>query len=182
VFTIKQAAEVCGVEVRSLRGRVDRGSVAAVKVDGRRLVSRAELERVGLWPADRSPAPDAAPEDLDAEARRRWESTVAHLKAEDRWDPIFAPTVERYVRAEQRAREAREVLARTGMTARGSQGQPVEHPALQTERAAHRDAAAAERELLLTPASRRRFAMVLRRPGGGKFGFVFGENAGNSHA
>ncbi len=49
-FTIREAAEQCGVTYATLRKRVDRGSVRSVKQDGIRLVPRTELERTGLWP------------------------------------------------------------------------------------------------------------------------------------
>jgi hypothetical protein len=49
-FTIRDAADQCGVSYETMRKRVDRGSVRSVKQDGVRLVPRAELDRTGLWP------------------------------------------------------------------------------------------------------------------------------------
>ena len=60
--------------------------------------------------------------------------------------------LERYVRALARGRDARAELERHGsLTAVGSQGQPVPHPAVRIGREAERDAAEYARDLLLTP-------------------------------
>lgn len=62
-YTIRAAAERCGVSYQSMRKRVDRGALEVIKQGGRRLISRSELERVGLWP-------DTPPERIDAEIDR----------------------------------------------------------------------------------------------------------------
>ena len=63
--------------------------------------------------------------------------------------------LERYIRALFRASAARAVIKAEGLTATGSMGQPVPHPALKVAREAERDAAEYARDLLLTPRSRR---------------------------
>lgn len=55
VFTIREAAEHCGVSYQTLRKRVDRGTVQIVKSrDGIRRIPRSELERVQLWPGSKA--------------------------------------------------------------------------------------------------------------------------------
>lgn len=70
-YTIREAAALCGIGHRALRGRVDTGKLRTVKVDGVRRIPRAELERVGLrvlangnagrTAADGNPAADVSP-------------------------------------------------------------------------------------------------------------------------
>lgn len=52
-FSIREAAERCGVSYQAMRKRVDRGSVQVVKRDGVRRIPRTELERAELWPGAR---------------------------------------------------------------------------------------------------------------------------------
>jgi hypothetical protein len=52
-FSIREAAERCGVSYQAMRKRVDRESVRVVKRDGVRRIPRSELERAGLWPGAR---------------------------------------------------------------------------------------------------------------------------------
>lgn len=101
-------------------------------------------------PRDAAPPPD----DLDDESKDLWRKTKRHLVKQGTWQDSDAATLERYVRAMQRAREARS--ATRGLTTKGSQGQLVQHPNLKTEREALRDAHLYATDLLLTPASRRR--------------------------
>lgn len=51
-FTIREAAEICGMTYEALRARVDRGSLRAGKrrEDGARIIPKSELERLGLLP------------------------------------------------------------------------------------------------------------------------------------
>lgn len=49
-FTIREAAEHCGVTYQAMRKRVDRETLRTVKKDGVRVIPRSELERAGLWP------------------------------------------------------------------------------------------------------------------------------------
>jgi phage terminase small subunit len=73
--------------------------------------------------------------------------------------------LERYVVAVARARDARAELERHGsLTAVGSQGQPVPHPAVRIAREAERDAAEYARDLLLTPRARRAAGVAERTP------------------
>lgn len=59
-YTLRDAAELCGVELASLRKRADRGTLRTVKLDGVRHVPHSELERLGLLP-------DARVRELEAE-------------------------------------------------------------------------------------------------------------------
>ena len=51
-YTIKEAAERCGVSVQAMRKRVDRGQMQVIQREdhGVRRIPQSELERVGLWP------------------------------------------------------------------------------------------------------------------------------------
>jgi len=60
-FTIREAADRCGLSYQAMRKKVDRGTVRVVKHDGIRRVPRAELKRARLWPRARADdAPDVA--------------------------------------------------------------------------------------------------------------------------
>jgi hypothetical protein len=99
-FTIRAAAERCGVSYDSLRKRVDRGSLQVVKEDGLRMIPREELERAGLWPeegADRVEAEIARlrseNEQLDTELRLRREALAAEGGAVPGAEAADAPGV-----------------------------------------------------------------------------------------
>ncbi len=49
-YTLREAAELCGMSVVAFRGRADRGSIRTVQRDGVRYVPHSELERAGLLP------------------------------------------------------------------------------------------------------------------------------------
>jgi hypothetical protein len=51
-FTIREAAEACGMTYEAMRARVDRGTLSAGKrrEDGARIIPKSELERLGLLP------------------------------------------------------------------------------------------------------------------------------------
>jgi len=51
-FTIREAAEACGMTYEAMRARVDRGTLRAGKRrdDGARIIPKSELERLGLLP------------------------------------------------------------------------------------------------------------------------------------
>jgi P27 family predicted phage terminase small subunit len=103
----------------------------------------------------------APPADLDGPARRLWYGLQRHLREQGTWQPSDLGALERYVRAVLRADRARAELEQAGsLTTAGSQGQPVAHPALRIAREAERDAAEYARDLLLTPAARRRAGIV----------------------
>jgi P27 family predicted phage terminase small subunit len=95
------------------------------------------------------------PDDLDAESRRFWNRTRRALEAQGTWDDLYVPLLERYVRACEAARRVRAEIPDHG-TARGSQGQLVEHPLTRTVRQAERDAHCYAQALLLLPADRLR--------------------------
>lgn len=103
----------------------------------------------------------APPPDLDRESKALWKVTLEHLEAQGTWQASDVKTLERYIRAEERARVARDGLPRDRdgrlvLTTKGSQYQLVQHPNVKTCREAERDANDYAKELLLTPASRRR--------------------------
>lgn len=51
-YTIREAAELCGMTYEALRARVDRGTIRAGKrrEDAARLIPKSELQRTGLLP------------------------------------------------------------------------------------------------------------------------------------
>lgn len=51
-FTIREAAEACGMTYEAMRARVDRGTLSAGRrrKDGARIIPKSELERQGLLP------------------------------------------------------------------------------------------------------------------------------------
>jgi len=59
LFTIREAAERCGVTYESIRKRVDRGTLTSLKKDGVRLIPRDELERLHLWPGSQRQLSDS---------------------------------------------------------------------------------------------------------------------------
>jgi P27 family predicted phage terminase small subunit len=97
-----------------------------------------------------------APHDFTEPMRVIWRKTIRQLHEQGTWQDSDVGCLERYVRAVFRAQAARTIVASEGMTAEGSNGQPVAHPALRIAREAERDAAEYARDLLLTPAARRR--------------------------
>jgi multidrug resistance efflux pump len=59
LFTIRDAAERCGVTYESIRKRVDRGTLTSLKKNGVRLIPRDELERLQLWPGSQRQLSDS---------------------------------------------------------------------------------------------------------------------------
>ncbi len=115
------------------------------------------------------------PQDLDAESKALWKKTQKQLEEQSTWRESDMPTLERYVRAMERARLAREGLPRSRgkvkLTAEGSQGQLVQHPNVKTAREAERDAHEYAKDLLLTPKAREQHQIEKKRAEkGGKFG------------
>jgi hypothetical protein len=53
-YTVREAAEVCGLSYQAMRTRVDRGQLQVIKRDGSRRIPQIELEKAGLLggPAD----------------------------------------------------------------------------------------------------------------------------------
>lgn len=112
--------------------------------------------------------PTGPPDDLDNEARALWRKTRKQLQAQGTWQDQDKTTLERYIRAEARARLAREERGER-MTTLGSKGQEVAHPLLRVEREAEQDAQRYA-EALLLPASARQRADVKPPAKGGKLG------------
>jgi hypothetical protein len=48
LLTIREASQATGLSIKAIRGRVERGSLAAVNVSGRRRIPLDELLRAGL--------------------------------------------------------------------------------------------------------------------------------------
>jgi len=122
-------------------------------------------------PAPKYPPPD----DFDKESKALWRKTQKQLEAQGTWQASDMPTLERYVRATERARLARDGLptrhGKPTLTAEGSQGQLVQHPNVKTAREAERDAHEYAKDLLLTPKAREQHEIEKKRAeAGGKFG------------
>lgn len=117
------------------------------------------------------------PSDLSDDAKALWRKTQKQLEEQNTWQESDMPALERYVRAMARARLAWEGIPRDkegnlNLTARGSQGQLVQHPNVKTTREAERDAQDYARDLLLTPKAREQHQIEKRRADkDSKFGF-----------
>jgi len=98
------------------------------------------------------------PDDLDDASKRFWRRTRRQLKAQGTWDDAYVAALERYVRACELARHARELVPDHGTTT-GSRGQWVEHPLIKTSREAERDAHRYAEALLLLPADRHKLGL-----------------------
>jgi P27 family predicted phage terminase small subunit len=125
-------------------------------------------------PRDKTPPP----QDLDGDSKALWKKTRKQLEEQNTWHDSDAATLERYIRALERARQARASLPRdkkTGvlqLTTKGSKGQLVQHPNVKTIREAERDAHEYAKDLLLTPKSREQHEIEKKRgEKNGKFGF-----------
>lgn len=93
-LTLRQAAELCGVSVKAMRNRADRGSIQTVLQGGERRVPRSELERAGLVP--------------DAELRQLREE-VSRLRSELAGQRRLVESTEKAAEAERVARERAEL-------------------------------------------------------------------------
>lgn len=124
-------------------------------------------------PRDKTPPPT----DLDEASKKLWKKTKKQLEDQKTWEDSDAAALERYVRAMERARIARAGLLKKGkldLTARGSQGQLVQHPNVKTAREAERDAHEYAKDLLLTPKAREQHELERKKAAeGGKFGAAF---------
>jgi len=96
-----------------------------------------------------------APPGLTDGERRVFLAVRRQLQEQGTWQRSDADALERYVHAIVRSAQAREIVAREGLTALGGRDQPVAHPAVRIARDAERDAAEYARDLLLTPRARR---------------------------
>lgn len=124
-------------------------------------------------PRDTAPPPA----DLDDASKKLWKKTRKQLEEQKTWEDSDAPVLERYIRALERARVAREGLPKergTGkpkLTTVGSKGQETQHPNVKTAREAERDAHEYAKDLLLTPKAREQHELEQKRAQGeGKFG------------
>lgn len=118
--------------------------------------------------------PDSPPNDLDAESKRLWRSTIAYLTEQGTWQESDAGVLERYVRAVQLERDCRGWLQETGIVTSGSMGQPTKHPLEQVRRDALSDAHKFAEALLLTPSTRLRHELENRKSSGGDFAGLLG--------
>lgn len=84
-----------------------------------------------------------------------WDRTMGELREQGTWRESDVPALERYIRALERARVAREAMGGE-LTAEGYNGNLVRHPNLRTAREAEKDARDYANDLLLTPAARKR--------------------------
>jgi excisionase family DNA binding protein len=99
-YTLREAAELCGVSLGSLRKRADRGQLQTVKRGGARRVPRSELERLGLRLGDELAAP--------VEVVRELTTRIAELERECATLRLLPERVElarREADAERRDRE-----------------------------------------------------------------------------
>ena len=111
---------------------------------------------VGGRPID-APEP---PEDLPDEARDAWGEVVPRLQEVGILDTVDRLALEAMCMQWARAKEAGRTIAREGVTALGSQGQIVEHPALASERSAHLTFLKFAEHYALTPIARTRLGLA----------------------
>lgn len=92
LYTIREAAQLCGMTYEALRARVDRGSIRAGKRrgDAARVIPRSELQRTGLLPG-------AAVFELQSEVDRLQEELRTHR--------LLAEKAQSATAAEREARE-----------------------------------------------------------------------------
>jgi P27 family predicted phage terminase small subunit len=97
--------------------------------------SAASLSVVGFQPATHHPRPPAGPpappEHLGAPERQIWNDVLRDYELTAR---VSLAVLSTSLEAHQRAREARETIAREGMTIIGRDGQVKVHPLLAVER------------------------------------------------
>lgn len=104
-----------------------------------------------------------------------WRKTIKQLEEQNTWQASDMPTLERYIRATERACVAREGMVdadgKIELTCVGSKGQLVQHPNIKTAREAERDAHEYAKDLLLTPKAREQHQLEQKRAQGeDKFG------------
>jgi hypothetical protein len=99
-LTLKEAAEACGLSVKALQRRAERGTLRVVVRDGVRRLPLSELERAGLLP-------DAEVRGLRDELARLERELATHRLLVERVERETAVEVEARQRAEAAAVEAR---------------------------------------------------------------------------
>lgn len=118
---------------------------------------------------------ESPPVDLDSSSKKLWRATIEQLEQQRTWAVSDLPLLERYVRAVQAERQAREDMAKSEdqlarrRLARGSTGQLVTHPLEAIRQKADADAHKYAEALLLSPAARKRTEVEAAKPAG-KFG------------
>lgn len=108
--------------------------------------------------------PPQPPAELDAVGKATWRVARAELLTVGSWTDATAELLRLYVVALQTGRQARSRIAarldadgeHAAYFTKGSMGQLVAHPDVAIARQAEQDAATYGRELLISPASRRR--------------------------
>jgi P27 family predicted phage terminase small subunit len=100
------------------------------------------------------------PKGMPSEAKKAWESIVPTLEAVGVIDTVDAMALEAMCVQWARHKEAGRVITAQGHMARGSQGQPVEHPALASERNAAAMFLRFAEQYALTPVARTRLGLA----------------------
>ncbi len=54
-YTVREAADVCGISYQAMRTRVDRGQLQVIKRDGTRRITEGDLEAAGLLGSSSDP-------------------------------------------------------------------------------------------------------------------------------
>ena len=103
---------------------------------------------------------DEPPEDLPADGRRFWRSTVSRLIDVGMLDLVDEAALRMLATQYARWRQAGRVVAADGHFARGSVGQLREHPAVKIEREAHGLYLKTAEQFGLTPMARTRLGLA----------------------
>lgn len=137
--------------------------------------TRAESTKASITAANQAAAAaDAAaterklddpPADVAPDLQQVWRVSRAELSRLALWNEVVRPQLDEYVYAKQDARRARAAAA-TDPYVEGSTGQMVEHPGFKLAAAADNRAMTLAKELLLTPAARRRAGVKDESPDG----------------
>lgn len=98
--------------------------------------------------------------ELPEHASELWDEIVPALEGVGIVDAIDRAMLETLCHQYQRVCEARAVIAKEGLMARGFNGQPVEHPAVRTERAAATELLRYAEHYALTPIARTRLGLA----------------------
>lgn len=98
------------------------------------------------------------PDHLGDAGKDLWRELVGRLNAVGALDSVDRVQLTAMCIQWDRAVEARSTIEKQGLIARGSMGQPVEHPAVKIERAAHAAVLKFAAEFAATPVARARVA------------------------
>jgi P27 family predicted phage terminase small subunit len=113
-----------------------------------------------ITPSPLREAPEP-PAHLNKDGRHFWEVSIPALHELGLLDKVDGPALEMAAVAYQRFHEARRVIAKQGVTARGSQNQIREHPLLATERKAQLTFLRFAEQYGLTSAARARLGIAM---------------------